>query len=290
MNKTMLLILIVLFSSCKDSTTDRIAYLVKEWIGKEIIFPNNMNFTAIEQDVVSANFLKKNNYSIVTYADSIGCMSCKLKLNVWASLIEQLDSMTNSSVPVYFFLYSNSVEKMHDVLKRYNFKYPVCIDEKDSFNIFNKLPSDMKFQTCLLDKNNKVVAVGKPVNNQRIKEIYLNIISEKQEIPEMKKQLYTSVLLSNNKIDLGRFTWTKKQEIEIMIINTGKNPLVINEVVASCGCMTAEYDEQPIQSGKTAVVKISYRAEYLGHFDKTIAIHCNVKESPLKLSISGNAE
>lgn len=59
MNKTMLLILIVLFSSCKDSTTDRIAYLVKEWIGKEIIFPNNMNFTAIEQDVVSANFLKK---------------------------------------------------------------------------------------------------------------------------------------------------------------------------------------------------------------------------------------
>ena len=60
MNKTMLLILIVLFSSCKDSTTDRIAYLVKEWIGKEIIFPNNMNFTAIEQDVVSANFLKKS--------------------------------------------------------------------------------------------------------------------------------------------------------------------------------------------------------------------------------------
>ncbi len=54
--------------------------------------------------------------------------------------------------------------------------------------------------------------------------------------------------------------------------------------------MTAEYDEQPIQSGKTAVVKVSYRAEYLGHFDKTIAIHCNVKESPLKLSISGNAE
>ncbi len=69
--------------------------------------------------------------------------------------------------------------------------------------------------------------MGNPVNNQRIKEIYLNIISEKQEIPEMKKQLYTSVLLSNNKIDLGRFTWTKKQEIEIMIINTGKNPLVI---------------------------------------------------------------
>lgn len=36
---------------------------------------------------------------------------------------------------------------MINVLKQYKFNYPVCIDEKNSFNLLNHFPVDMNFQT-----------------------------------------------------------------------------------------------------------------------------------------------
>ena len=62
-------------------------------------------------------------------------------------------------------------------LKTENFDYPVCIDEKDSINKLNHFPVEMRFQTLLLDKENKVLAIGNPVQNPKIKELYLKIIS-----------------------------------------------------------------------------------------------------------------
>ena len=56
-------------------------------------------------------------------------------------------------------------ERVVSLLRRVHFSYPVCIDEKDSFNLLNKFPKDNRFQTFLLDKNKKVVAIGNPINN-----------------------------------------------------------------------------------------------------------------------------
>lgn len=289
MNKIFILFLILLLFSCKDSATDKIARLVEEWEGKEITFPKQSCYKVIG-DTTSQRLKQNSNYSIVTYVDSMGCMSCKLKLHVWASLIQQLDSITNSSIPVRFFLHTNDLKRMRNVLKQYNFNYPVYIDEKDSFNILNQFPSEMMFQTFLLDKDNRVVAIGNPVNNSKIKDLYLSIISGKELKPMKLEQSLTTVLLSDNEIDLKQFSWRDRQEIEVEITNTGENPLVIYEAITSCGCMTVEYDRQPINPNKTIALKISYKAEHPEHFDKTITIHCNAENSPLILKISGNAE
>lgn len=52
------------------------------------------------------------------------------------------------------------------------FDYPVCFDEMDEFNHLNLFPRDMMFQTFLLDKEDKVVAIGNPVQNPKIKVTY----------------------------------------------------------------------------------------------------------------------
>lgn len=290
MNKTTLLFLLLFLSSCKENEQERITRLVRKWEGKEIIFPKYVNFSILGKDTPCQGLKQMRNYSIITYVDSIGCISCKLKLDVWTNLIHQLDSITNSSVPVFFFLHPSSVKGIHNILKQHKFDYPVCIDEKDSFNILNQFPSEMMFQTFLLDKDNRVVAIGNPVNNSKIKDLYLSIISGKELKPMKPEQSLTTVLLSDNEIDLKQFSWRDRQEIEVEITNTGENPLVIYEAVTSCGCMTVEYDRQPIKPNKTIALKISYKAEHPEHFDKTITIHCNAENSPLILKISGNAE
>ena len=80
--------------------------MIDEWDGKEIIYPDDLVFTTMGEDTVKW-FLKDSRYTIVTYADSIGCMGCKLKLPVWKRLLfSYLDSVSDHTVKVY--IYSSS--------------------------------------------------------------------------------------------------------------------------------------------------------------------------------------
>lgn len=101
-----------------------------------------MHFTVLGADT---NFLFKSEYRIITYVDSAGCTSCKLKLEWWKKFISQLDTIGN--LPVLFFLHPKNRKELNYILKRDNFNYPVCIDENDSLNKLNHFPSDLMFQT-----------------------------------------------------------------------------------------------------------------------------------------------
>ena len=76
----------IALSSCKDSPKDEIARLVKEWDGKEIRFPESPVFTIQGKDTVDFSF-RNAEYKVVSYVDSIGCISCKLQLDRWKDFI-----------------------------------------------------------------------------------------------------------------------------------------------------------------------------------------------------------
>jgi Protein of unknown function (DUF1573) len=59
------------------------------------------------------------------------------------------------------------------------------------------------------------------------------------------------------------------------ITNTGKEPLLLENVQASCGCTTPEWSREPIASGATVPIKVGYNAYSEGHFNKTVTIFYN---------------
>jgi len=70
--------------------------------------------------------------------------------------------------------------------------------------------------------------------------------------------------------------------------NTGKIPLVIQGVEASCGCTTPEWSKEPIIPGKTGFIKVSYNPDGRpGIFTKSITVNANVQKSPYVLTITG---
>ena len=73
-------------------------------------------------------------------------------------------------------------------------------------------------------------------------------------------------------------------------INTGKEPLIINNVATSCGCTTPEWSKEPIPSKGRGVIKVKYDSSRIGSFSKTISVYSNAKNSPTVLSIRGNVE
>jgi len=69
--------------------------------------------------------------------------------------------------------------------------------------------------------------------------------------------------------------------------NTGKKPLVLTDVKASCGCTTPTWPREPITQGKSAVIKVVYDTKRIGSFNKTITVTSNAKTSPVVLTIKG---
>jgi len=71
--------------------------------------------------------------------------------------------------------------------------------------------------------------------------------------------------------------------------NTGKEPLVIQRVQASCGCTTPDWSKDPVLPGKTGVVKASYATQGRPNaFTKTLTVFTN--QGNKVLTIKGDVE
>ena len=277
------LILLVAVSACQDKKKDAIIQLVEEWQGKEIIFPDSCVFTVLAKDTVDMDVYAPN-YKILMYVDSVGCTGCRLQLPQWTKFITEIDSMTNGQTSFLFFLSPKNLKDAHYTLRRDDFTYPLCIDLQSQLNKLNKFPNQDMFQTFLLDKDNKVVAIGNPIHNRAIRSLYIKELTGKEE----KKDINTATDVPVTQVDLGTLKMGEEKSTSFTINNVGHQPLVIYDVVASCGCTKVEYDKKPVLPNKKTTIEVVYTAEEEGVFNKTITVYCNAAESPLKFKIKGN--
>lgn len=282
------LFLCLILASCKDANRKYAESIWQEWEHKEVLFPEHLVFSIYGKDTVNYS-IKDSEYKIVTYVDSVGCTSCKLHLPRWADLIQQVDSAFPHSVEFLFFFFPKDGRDIYHTLRMEKFHHPVCMDESDSFNKLNHFPSNVRFQTFLLDRDNKVLAIGNPVHNPKIKEIYLDIISGKTLDPK-QEEVTTKVEASSMLLDFGSFDWKDAQKTTFSLQNKGNYPLVVQDITTSCGCTSVEYSKEPVPSGKSLDIRVTYKAEHPEHFNKTITVYCNAAVSPLQLKIQGNAK
>lgn len=281
--------LIILLSFCIfscDSREKQYSDLLEEWIDREINIPSNMVFTVLVDDTV--NFGIDGNYKILTYVDSIGCVSCKLQLNRWKELMADTKM---DDVKYLFFFASEKKRDFMGILKAYGFTYPVCIDESGNLNSLNHFPSDERFQTFLLDKDNRVLAVGNPIHNPKIKELYLKIIrGETVQKETGTSEPLTSIQADRTSADLGSFARSEEQKVVFNLKNTGRHLLVVHDVTTSCGCITVDYSKEPVRPGDVLPLTVTYRADEAGYFSKTATVYCNAEGTPLVLNVKGTAE
>ncbi|MCD8138055.1 MAG: DUF1573 domain-containing protein [Parabacteroides gordonii] len=284
-----ILLLLPVFFSCKNEQKEKekqIAQLVTEWQGKEIVFPKDLIFTRYLTDTTDYQ-IPESEYKVLIYVDSIGCTSCKLQLHKWKELIEYTDPVTQGNIPFLFFFHSKDYKEIRYLLKRDGFDRPVCIDMDDRLNKLNKFPADMIFQTFLLDKNNKVAALGNPVHNTAIKDLYLKQITGKDS--PTKNMLKTTAEATQTEIDFGTFNKSEIKQTTFEIKNTGDNPLVIVDVSTTCGCTAATYDKRPAKPGETLRVEIKMTPKDTGFFNEVVTIKYNsINNQPVKGRIKGN--
>ncbi|OKZ33236.1 DUF1573 domain-containing protein [Parabacteroides sp. merdae-related_45_40] len=277
-----ILLLTIFLSACQDKQKEIITLLVKEWQGKQILFPENMVFTRFASD--TTNFvIPTSDYKVLVFVDSIGCTSCKLQLSRWKEFIRYTDSISQKNIPFLFFFQFDDQWEIHSLLIRENFDKPICLDRSDSLNQLNHFPKDIRFQVFLLDKNNKVVVIGNPVHNPNVKELYLEEISRKQPVAPIQ----TTVKVEKESLLLETIPLGKSKDTLSTLVNTGDQPLVIIDVTTTCGCAQTLFDKHPVQPGESLHIKVGVTPENKGLFDETITVKCNTNQL-IKLNIRGN--
>lgn len=76
--------------------------------------------------------------------------------------------------------------------------------------------------------------------------------------------------------------------IKFTFKNTGKTPLVINDIETSCGCTTPIWDKKPVLPNSTAqITALLNPRNRSGSFLKTITVHSNAENAIEKLQIKG---
>jgi len=83
------------------------------------------------------------------------------------------------------------------------------------------------------------------------------------------------LLLRESAYNFGRIPQGRPVTHVFEVVNTSSTSLTLENVQASCGCTTPEWDHAPIPAGGTREIKVGYNALNEGNFEKTISIFYN---------------
>ena len=101
----------------------------------------------------------------------------------------------------------------------------------------------------------------------------------------------TSVQVIDSVYDFGKAAEGTKVAYNFRFKNTGTKPLVISAAQASCGCTVPEKPEEPIQPGKTGILKVVFNTTGRpGPAHKTISVTSNAYPGFPVLLLKGEVE
>ena len=80
------------------------------------------------------------------------------------------------------------------------------------------------------------------------------------------------VKFDKEKYDLGKIAHNEPMTFYIEFTNISKKPLVVENVMAGCGCTVPEKPTAPIAAGKKGKIKVGYNASADGSFSKDVTI------------------
>ena len=94
------------------------------------------------------------------------------------------------------------------------------------------------------------------------------------------------IALKETEFDFGKIPQGKPVTHIFMFTNTGKAPLLLENVQASCGCTTPEWSKEPVAPGETSKITVGYNAASEGAFTKSITIIYNGNQTK-QINIKG---
>lgn len=156
---------------CQENKRSAAEKIVKEWMGKEILLPEEVDCWYMESDTLCPSRQDKP-FKMLVYTDSVGCTSCKLNLTLWKHYIHEMDSIAPGQVDFVFYFQPKNRKELAHLLRRNRLEQIVFLDDKGALKKRNRLAEEMEYQCFLLNKQNRVLAIGNPTLNPKLWDVY----------------------------------------------------------------------------------------------------------------------
>ena len=65
---------------------------------KKILIPSHIPLISYGDGLTREDSISHKDYTVVTYVDSLGCISCKLQLDKWTDFIHEMDSIAKDRI------------------------------------------------------------------------------------------------------------------------------------------------------------------------------------------------
>lgn len=89
--------------------------------------------------------------------------------------------------------------------------------------------------------------------------------------------------------DFGDIEQGDKVDYTFEFTNTGDAPVVISNVLTTCGCTASSWPREPIVPGASSKIEVSFNsAGKIGHQNKVITIMSNATNNPERVKIVTN--
>jgi len=110
----------------------------------------------------------------------------------------------------------------------------------------------------------------------------INTNKDNKDLPE--------IFFEKTTHDYGTVKYDGDGTCEFTFKNTGKEPLILTQVKASCGCTTPTWPKEPIKTGEKGTIVVKYNTKISGAFTKSIRVYSNAKTALVTLNIKGSVE
>lgn len=94
----------------------------------------------------------------------------------------------------------------------------------------------------------------------------------------------TTMQFAETQHSFGTITEGEKASYAFKFKNTGSNPLVISNAVASCGCTVPSYPKKPIAPGYEGEIVVEFNSTgRAGHQQKNVLVYSNAQQEAISI-------
>lgn len=107
-----------------------------------------------------------------------------------------------------------------------------------------------------------------------------------QTAPAASADLTVATFEAQN-FDFGKVKQGTPVTHEFKFTNTGKVPMFITNVAASCWCITTDWTREPVGPDGKGVIKATHNAASVGAFHRSVTVTANIPNNSIQLFIKG---
>ncbi len=117
---------------------------------------------------------------------------------------------------------------------------------------------------------------------------FLIVISIGANAQKNKENGQAKIVFETTSHDYGVVFAGDNGEVEFIFKNEGEIPLIINNVVSSCGCTVVNWPKDPIMPNQSGSIKVDYNTNIIGNIKRSITVSTNDKsQSRIVLILTG---